>query len=279
MNSAQTDESSVVDNSYNSELPPETKRLVSDLVKRGNSCLRNSAMEVIEFGKVLIELKELLPHGKFTRCVDHNDAEAVEWYRKAAEQNYAPAQTNLGLMYDRGEGVSKDYVEAVKWYRKAAEQGDAKAQFDLGLMYSEGEGVPKDYAEAVKWYRKAAEQGNAMAQTNLGLMYSEGEGVPKDYAEAVKWFRKAAEQGAAMAQYNLGSMYYKGEGVTRDYTEAYMWALLAAAQGYERAQAPLDFLEHHMTPNQISEAKKQAAAWQPVSPNPVQVLYVHRLVV
>ena len=54
--------------------------------------------------------------------------EAVKWYRKAAEQNYAKAQYNLGVCYEHGEGVAKDPVEAVKWYRKAAEQNYAKAQ-------------------------------------------------------------------------------------------------------------------------------------------------------
>ncbi|KAB2645301.1 MAG: SEL1-like repeat protein, partial [Verrucomicrobia bacterium] len=41
-----------------------------------------------------------------------------------------------------------------------AKQGDADAQFNLGVCYESGNGVAKDYVEAVKWYRKAAEQGN-----------------------------------------------------------------------------------------------------------------------
>ena len=107
------------------------------------------------------------------------------------------AQFSLGVMYDNGEGVPQDNAEAVKWYRLAAEQGDADAQFNLGRMYDNGEGVPQDYAEAVKWYRLAAEQGDADAQFNLGLMYEKARVVPQDYAEAVKWYRLAAEQGDA----------------------------------------------------------------------------------
>ena len=75
-------------------------------------------------------------------------------------------------MYANGEGVLKDEAEAVRWYRLAAEQGDAAAQFNLGLMYANGEGVLKDEAEAVRWYRKAVEQGYAGAQLNLGVMYA-----------------------------------------------------------------------------------------------------------
>ncbi|MFQ5329466.1 MAG: hypothetical protein ACE5D4_05690 [Thermodesulfobacteriota bacterium] len=38
-------------------------------------------------------------------------------------------------------------------------------------MYEKGEGIVRDYGEAVKWFRKAAEQGNALAQHNLWVMY------------------------------------------------------------------------------------------------------------
>jgi TPR repeat protein len=60
--------------------------------------------------------------------------------------------------------VPQDYAEAVKWFRKAADQGDAKAQLNLGFAYNTGQGVPQSSAEAVKWYRLAADQGYAGAQ-------------------------------------------------------------------------------------------------------------------
>ena len=63
-------------------------------------------------------------------------------------------------MYAERNGVAKDSVEAVKWYRKAAEQGHAFAQSDLGDMYASGEGVPKDSIEALAWYNLAAASGN-----------------------------------------------------------------------------------------------------------------------
>ena len=47
---------------------------------------------------------------------------------QAAEQGNATAQYNLGVMYDNGQGVRQDDAQAVQWYRKAAEQGHAKAQ-------------------------------------------------------------------------------------------------------------------------------------------------------
>ena len=97
-------------------------------------------------------------------------------------------------MYTQGKGVPRDYAQALVWYRKAADQGDALAQFSLGLVYDNGQGVPQDFAQAVVWYRKAADQGEARAQINLGVMYEKGQGVPQDYAQAHMWRNIAASQ-------------------------------------------------------------------------------------
>ena len=64
-----------------------------------------------------------------------------------------------------------DFATALREWTPLAEQGDAPAQFNLGLMYDNGQGVPQDDKTAVKWYRLAAEQGVAVAQFNLGFMY------------------------------------------------------------------------------------------------------------
>ena len=122
--------------------------------------------------------------------------------KKDAESGDAEAQNNLGVMYNKGLGVPEDYAEAVKWYRLAADQGYADAQCNLGVMYDNGQGVPQDYAEAVKWTRLAADQGDAEAQGNLGVMYHDGRGVPQDYGEAYAWFSVAAAFGDANAANN-----------------------------------------------------------------------------
>src|SRR6476660_6605923 len=69
-----------------------------------------------------------------------------------AKAGDAESQFELGRRYDKGEGVRRDLAEAVKWYRKAAEQKYAGAQNSLGVCYARGEGVPRDLVEAVKWY-------------------------------------------------------------------------------------------------------------------------------
>ena len=97
-------------------------------------------------------------------------------------------------MYRDGHGVPQNYAEALKWFRKAANQGYDNAQLDLGFLYAHGDGVPQDYIEAAKWYRKAAEQGNAGGQGDLGFLYAHGDGVPQDYVQAYLWLNLAVPQ-------------------------------------------------------------------------------------
>ena len=97
-------------------------------------------------------------------------AAAVRWYRKAADQGYVRAQSNLGVMYDKGWGVAQDYGEALRWYRKAADQGNAEAQFNLGYMYWKGLGVRQDYVKAHMWYNLAAFEGQRDASKDRDLL-------------------------------------------------------------------------------------------------------------
>ena len=74
--------------------------------------------------------------------LEQNDREAVNWFRKAADQAFPKAQTQLGYAYATGKGVSQDFRESFRWYSKAAQQGDPNAEYELGLFYLLGRGVP-----------------------------------------------------------------------------------------------------------------------------------------
>ena len=167
---------------------------------------------------------------------------------------------------DLEDGVAayekKNYAVAMTKFKKAAAQGLAEAQSNLGLMYNKGQGVVQDYAEAVKWWKLAAAQGVAVAQYNLGFMYYGGQGVVQDYAEAVKLFRLAAAQGRTDAQYNLGFMYGNGQGVVQDYVRAHMWWNLAAVKGDADAVKSREVVAAKMTTQQIAAAQKLARECQ-----------------
>jgi TPR repeat protein len=121
-------------------------------VKRITAARRAEYQRRVKRAKDEARVDEVLRRSTGHNCCD------VAVVKSKAEAGNATAQFNLGVMYDLGHGVAKDYAEAAKWYRKAAEQGYAEAQYNLGWMYANGEGVAKDYAAAAKWYRKAAER-------------------------------------------------------------------------------------------------------------------------
>lgn len=159
--------------------------------------------------------------------------------------------------YDR-----KDYAAALKLFQPLAKQGNVHAQTNLGAMYANGHGVPQDYAEAMKWYSFAAKQNNPLALFSVGQLHFYGRGVPKNQVEAMKWWRQAADRGYAFAQFNLGLSYAKGVGVEKDMIEAHKWIALAGTRGHERSAETVSILEKSMKPEQITEAKKRAAAWK-----------------
>jgi TPR repeat protein len=63
--------------------------------------------------------------------------------------------------------VLQDDKQAVFWYQKAADQGLASAEFNLGVCYEKGQGISQDFSQAVLWYQKAAHQGHTGARTAL----------------------------------------------------------------------------------------------------------------
>ena len=76
-----------------------------------------------------------------------------------ADAGNAISQYNLGLCYAKGNGVEVDLAEAVRWFRKAAEQEMPQAQYNLGLCLSRGAGVEKNVVEGAMWLNSAAHQG------------------------------------------------------------------------------------------------------------------------
>jgi TPR repeat protein len=64
--------------------------------------------------------------------------------------------------YNRG-----DYVPAIRVFRALAAQGNAKAQSVLGVMYRRGQGVARNSAHAFVWFSRAAARGDAGAKAEL----------------------------------------------------------------------------------------------------------------
>ena len=108
-----------------------------------------------------------------------------------AEDGDAKSQWYLGVMYETGTEVSKDYKKSTKWFSLAANQGFAPAQFNLALNYDLGHGVLQDYVKAHKWLSLAATQGHNMAIITLA--------PSMNYVEAHKSWNLLATQGYSSA--------------------------------------------------------------------------------
>jgi len=53
--------------------------------------------------------------------------EAIPILKSLAEEGYMPAQFHLGFCYENGAGLPQDNAKAIEWYGKAAQQGDDEA--------------------------------------------------------------------------------------------------------------------------------------------------------
>jgi localization factor PodJL len=193
--------------------------------------------------------------------VDQAFAEA----RTRAAAGDVIAQFSLGaLLYYGGT----DTAQAIDWLRKAAAQQFAPAEFHLGQIYDFGFAGQPDAREALAWYRRAAEHGSAPAQRSIGEFYKKGRAVTADPREAARWFERAANGDDLRAQYELGQMLFDGSGVPQDYASAYVWFSLAARQTpLEDNRKGLLELRNiaaaRMTPQAVSEANRRLARWKP----------------
>ncbi|WP_448569409.1 tetratricopeptide repeat protein [Thalassotalea ganghwensis] len=183
---------------------------------------------------------------------------AIAQFTPLLEEEYAPAQYQMGQIYLNGYGVSKDPQKAVELITKAAMQNYPEALFNLSVMHSEGTLVQKDLKAAFEYMKKAADKNLPSAQFNLGVMYANGEGVPKDSYRAVRWYEKAARQNYPLAQFNLALMYFEGNGVKPSVIESYIWNTIAAKSGYEPAIKSRDMDERKLSIEDIKEARAAA---------------------
>ena len=176
-----------------------------------------------------------------------NFGEAVEWYKKAAENGLDAAQWRLGEMYARGLGVAKDINKAIELRTKAAEQGNTMFQFMMSVMYATGgfadyatysypDGevynveIPLDVEKADKWLRRVNHkqlnktekdrlEGNGLLSFTIDQL-SDGFMKQSKYDKVIYWYQRQAEMGYRDAFCRLGEMYLEGEIVNKDNQKA-----------------------------------------------------------
>ncbi|CAJ1422137.1 unnamed protein product [Effrenium voratum] len=123
-------------------------------------------------------------------------AKGVKCVQQAAEQGFAPADTELGNAYAQGMwGVPPDTEQARYHLERGAEGGDSRAHFSLGVCKLRGKfGFELDKRAAARHFRIAGEGGHEAALMNLSRMFATGDGIPQDSQQAAQCIIKAAQK-------------------------------------------------------------------------------------
>ncbi|WP_342642319.1 tetratricopeptide repeat protein [Rhodoligotrophos ferricapiens] len=95
---------------------------------------------------------------------------------------------NYYRLGDQQAGIEADPSRALDIYKIAATYGHPAAQYALGLMYFKGEGVTRNREQAVRWLMLAARKRFAPAEALLGDMYWDGDYVRQDRIRALMWY-------------------------------------------------------------------------------------------
>lgn len=119
---------------------------------------------------------------------------------------------NLGMINRfQGEISGLSGSQYINSLLMLAKRNDTSAVFRLGLLYQEGIGLPRNFKTAASYFETAAENGLPEAMNSLGLYYRFGIGVKEDAKKAEEWWRKALLKKNAYALYNLGRMYFEND--------------------------------------------------------------------
>lgn len=152
-----------------------------------------------------------------------------ELMRKSANGDVS-AMTQLGYIYEKGDGETKDLHQALFWYKKAAERGDISAMYNIACLYDDG-AIGK-YKDAIYWYEEAIKGGSYQAMHNLGYCYHRGHGVEKNYAKAVELYEKSSKSGITLSSYNMALCYMHGDDyLKKDYDKAFKYFKIASRAG------------------------------------------------
>ncbi|MAK60559.1 MAG: hypothetical protein CMK09_06245 [Ponticaulis sp.] len=91
---------------------------------------------------------------------------AFAYYVQCSEAGEKICQRKRAYFMANGRGTNQDEAGAIEWYQKAADQNEPQALNNLGNAYYHGRGVEKDFGRAVELWKRAHELGEPSA-TNV----------------------------------------------------------------------------------------------------------------
>ncbi len=189
--------------------------------------------------------------------------QAAKLAEPLADQGSPLAQNLLGVLFERGQGVTASRTQAAVWFERAARQGNVMAQVNLARVI-----LDERPQSAVNWLKKAAAKNYPPALTTLGMLYAEGRKAPLSSQKAFNYLEKAASYGYAPSQMALAELYLTSK--TRPQPDrAYYWSVLALADkaiSPEAARALEGLREKAaagLSPQTIKNLDAKAASFKP----------------
>ncbi len=195
------------------------------------------------------------------------DAAMGKWLFLTKFAYTSQAETEIGKLYLKGEGVEQDDFEAVRWFQLAADNYDLGGIYYLGRQYLYGEGIEQNFDEAARLFSLAASFDHPAAKFHLGMMHMFGDGVEQDSQKSEMLIVQALENGGYEVRYDLGGFYFLGNWKSRpdrdnyDPLEAMKWLFLASADGNQAAFERLEEVAQTMTSEEAAQAAAAAADW------------------
>lgn len=166
------------------------------------------------------------------------DAEALRWYKEAAEGGHPGASSDVGRYYYEGIGVEKDEAYAVRCFEKDIPFGTVRAYDMLGRAYFQGKGVSQDYEKAYYYLYYGYNHGSKWGVFYLAECFFHGYGTKQDYVLARKLLEEVTWKNQE-ADYLRGMIYANGLGVQEDIPKGV--AYLQKAGNHEAAKKELSY--------------------------------------
>ena len=164
--------------------------------------------------------------------VDENDEKAAYFYGRAANLDFAPSITRLGVMHEEGFFFEVNVELANEFYFRAHELNDDEATYFLAANIQFGAGIEQNIPRAISFYEEAVRRGNESAIIDLGYLYVNGEFITPDYEKAFNLFKTLENDGVPDALHNLALMYTNGYYVDVNIDKAFEYYERAHLQGW-----------------------------------------------
>lgn len=152
--------------------------------------------------------------------------DAHECYLKSIENGAKMGFTNIGLMYEHGLGIKKNYDKAKEFYNSGIKAKDSRSYNRMASLYMRGVGVEKNIEKGITLIKKGAkiEQENGYSSihntSDLAYYYSQGIGTRYSPKKAADLWKILADYGDLNALYNLSVALLKGKGIERNVPQA-----------------------------------------------------------